>query len=385
MKYIDAQNLENRVKAFGQLELFFDNGYQYVNTDRNPDLSFDRIDRVAQKTLDAQMTLDPFEKEFDLPTALVKGSDGWGGQGKVVRQKDQRYLLFDVVKSNAPQLFRIILSAVESCQGDRLIASDTTLRIDGMGVEATKLEIAFGSDDEEGHGLLNAKESSKVQVSPVHNIKGSGFEDQFVDPFDFVLIPLGDRDEAWNRTSQIQQSIEFDGGFGRTEMSPRKQCQTQIDSRSIQSIGGGVEFDSETVLTIQSSGFSNQDLSQFCEQSPISSFAGICQCAARDATSNAQMVKLFGTGTKTGFHVSQALPISQLSESQTDKLIPTGETPNAVIGLIFVDQSPKIPIRQITQNLGKNKTSVIHPRSLSRNFRVEKHSKNQIAARFFES
>ena len=45
-----------------------DNGDEHVNADGDPDLSFDGIVGGAEKPFDAQVLLDPFEEEFDLPT-----------------------------------------------------------------------------------------------------------------------------------------------------------------------------------------------------------------------------------------------------------------------------------------------------------------------------
>jgi hypothetical protein len=64
--------------------LLFGDGHQDVDAHRNPDLGFDGVHRVAPKTPQVEMTLDPFEEEFDLPAAFIEIGDGLGGQRKVV-------------------------------------------------------------------------------------------------------------------------------------------------------------------------------------------------------------------------------------------------------------------------------------------------------------
>ena len=71
------------------MKLLFDNGDQYVGGDSAPDLRLHGILAVADKSLDAQMLFDPFEKQLDLPAALVKGGDSEGWQGRVVGQEYQ--------------------------------------------------------------------------------------------------------------------------------------------------------------------------------------------------------------------------------------------------------------------------------------------------------
>ena len=46
--------------------------HQHVDAHRDPNLSFDCVDRVSVEALDPQMLLDPFEEQFHLPTHLVE-------------------------------------------------------------------------------------------------------------------------------------------------------------------------------------------------------------------------------------------------------------------------------------------------------------------------
>ena len=72
------------------MKFFFDNGDQHVSGDGAPDLRLHRILARAQKTLDAQMLLDPFEEQFDLPATLVQSSNGQGWQRRVSDQQQDR-------------------------------------------------------------------------------------------------------------------------------------------------------------------------------------------------------------------------------------------------------------------------------------------------------
>ena len=46
-------------------EAFSDDRNQHINADGDPDLGFDRVLVGAEKCLDAQMLLDPFEEQLD--------------------------------------------------------------------------------------------------------------------------------------------------------------------------------------------------------------------------------------------------------------------------------------------------------------------------------
>ena len=76
--FLEKYNAEN-LQDFAQTQLDFqfllDNRYQNVNADGNPDLSLHCVFGRAEKCFDSQVLLDPLEKDFYLPAALVKPSD----------------------------------------------------------------------------------------------------------------------------------------------------------------------------------------------------------------------------------------------------------------------------------------------------------------------
>ena len=70
-----------------QLETLLHDGDQHVGGDRDPCLCLHRVLAGAEKCLDAQVLLDPFEEELDLPTLPVQLRDKFRLQREVVRQE----------------------------------------------------------------------------------------------------------------------------------------------------------------------------------------------------------------------------------------------------------------------------------------------------------
>ena len=68
------------------------------------------------------MLLDPFEEEFNLPTALVEGADGRCRQGELVGEEHQRLAGVGILETDAAQRFGVILSSVVAIQCDGLVA-----------------------------------------------------------------------------------------------------------------------------------------------------------------------------------------------------------------------------------------------------------------------
>lgn len=75
-----TENLQGFAQTQFNFEFFLDSRGQNINADSYPDLSFDGIYVGAEKSFDSQVLLDPFEKDFYAPTALVKLCDCQGLQ-----------------------------------------------------------------------------------------------------------------------------------------------------------------------------------------------------------------------------------------------------------------------------------------------------------------
>ena len=58
------------------METFSNDGNEDIGGYGNPDLGLYRIVGGAVECLDTEMLLDPFEEQFDLPSALVEFGDG---------------------------------------------------------------------------------------------------------------------------------------------------------------------------------------------------------------------------------------------------------------------------------------------------------------------
>ncbi len=86
-KYCDAEDLQDCVAAGVDAEAFFDDGDRDIDRDGDPYLGLDGVLGVAEEALDAQVLLDPFEEQLDLPAAFVEPCDGERRQGEVVCQK----------------------------------------------------------------------------------------------------------------------------------------------------------------------------------------------------------------------------------------------------------------------------------------------------------
>jgi len=178
------------MKTVGQMQAFLSNGDQHVSADRDPDLRFDSVLVGAIKRLDAQVLLDPFEKQLDLPALAVQVCNQLGLESEVVGQKRDAFATV-VLYHHASQRGGIVFAGIENCQYAGLIAHDVRVGpIYGVGVTPLELGVGLGAGDEEGVGLMDHKQSLEIQVPAIEQVVRAGLDVQQVQVTSWVLPSL---------------------------------------------------------------------------------------------------------------------------------------------------------------------------------------------------
>ena len=280
------------------------------------------------------MLLDPAKEQLHLPATLIELGDGERGQEKIVGEKHQAVLTQSIVIMNPPKPVGITSLGNGIVERDDLVRAQARSLVDGLREKALTIEALFGPSHEEGTRLVHAVESSKIEVSAIHQVNSAGFPDQLVQDVDLVDLPAGHNDHRGNAAPKVQQGVQLDGRFVAAELSPRKQRQTQIDRGGIERIDGLIEFDAERLLPVETSRHLDQHMSEVGVDSPVADLIGMGQGVARNVASNAHVIELGWGCPQTRFDVSEALPVGQLGKRHAEKLIPAGKALDLVVALI---------------------------------------------------
>lgn len=99
------------------------------------------------------MLLNPFEEQFDLPSALVEFGDGQRRKDEIVGQKNELFFPVGIKVLYTAEFFGITRQRFWRNQHDGLIASKTVGSIHRVGVDSPELVVFLGSCDEEGKQL----------------------------------------------------------------------------------------------------------------------------------------------------------------------------------------------------------------------------------------
>ena len=349
------------MKAIGQMQAFLGNGDQHVSADRDPDLRLDRVLVGAIKRLDAQVLLDPFEKQFDLPALAVQICNQLGFEGEVVGQKRDA-LATVVLDDHASQCGGIVLAGIENCQYASLIAHDVGVGpVHGVGIAPLELGIGLGTGDEEGVGLMNDKQSLEIQVAAIEQVIGARLDIQQVQGVDLVRLAVADVNECGDGAAQVQKGVQFDSRLVGAKRCPRINRQAQVYRRGIEGVDGCIQVDRHWVLGIQRARHGDQVLREVGVDLPRASCIGIGQGVARNGlAAQPHVIQPLGLSTQIDLDVAQRLAVGQLSKGHGQELVHAGEILNLVIATVSRHASTKSAQGQKRHELRENKLALVH-------------------------
>jgi len=144
-------------------------------------------------------------------------------------------------------------------------------------------------------------------------------------------------EEGRDISVQIQERVEFDGGFALLERCPWEDREAEIDGGRVEGIDGLVEIDAKVVLGVQAAGDVDEGLGEIGVDAPIAPFVGIGQGGAGDMSPDAHVVELALPGAKAGLDIAQAFAIGQLRKRHAQVLIEAGKGLHLVMAAIALD------------------------------------------------
>lgn len=334
-------------------------GHHEVNADGDPDLGLHGVGAGTIKGFDSQVLFDPFEEQFDMPSALVDGGDRQGRQFELIGQEGQRLTGLWIDVSDSSQFGGIIRFAFVDAQSNDLIAAQATGLVDGIGLADVEAEIAFGSCDKEGSSLFDTMKSGEVDVSTIHYINASSFDQDLVEYVHVVDTPLCDADEYRDGASKIHEGVQLDGRLGLPKGGPGKHRKAKIYGCGIEGVNHLLDSQSVIFRSIKASGLSDENLSQIGKNPPIPFFVGISQIASSDVAADPHCVEVAAVA-QTGFDVAQALPVGHLRKGHAQELIATAEGAAASRHRVSTNTSRQLRRIEDVHDLREYESSGVH-------------------------
>jgi len=342
------------------MQTFFQNGDEQINGDGGPDLGAHRVGRGAVKGFYAQMLLDPFEEEFDLPAAPIELGDGHRWHAEVIGQKDEGFAGFGIAIADATQRDGVIVLGVKAGEHHGLVETQAGGFVHGAGVTAGAAKVLFGTGDEESTTLVDAIPAGEVEIAAIHDVERAGVPDQLVEDIDVMHTASGDNDDGGKVALEGQQGVEFDGGFVLSKRGPRKERETEVNGGGVQRIGGGLEFKMERLIGVKRGGLPDEHLGEIGKDAPVAVFIGIGQRAAGGGLADAGVIEFWAEGRQTGFDVAQAFAPSQLGKRQHEELFISGKFASAAVAVVTGDTLVELVFGQEVEELGEDSATFVH-------------------------
>jgi len=342
------------------MQTFFQNGDEQVNGDGTPDLGAHRVGRRAIKGFDAQMLLDPFEEEFNLPASAIELGNSQRWDGKIVSQEDEGFAGFGIAIADASQRGGIIVLGLQAGHHDSLIKQQAGGFIHGPGITAGAAEVLLGPGDEEGAALMEPMPAGEVKVAAIHDVERAGFPDELVEDVDIMNTASGDNDDGGKVALEGQQRVEFDGGFVLPKRGPRKQRETEVNRGGIQRVSCGLEFKAEGFVGVERGGLLDEDLGEIGKDAPVPFFVGHRQGVTGGGLPDAGVIEFRAEGRQAGFDVAQTFAPGQLGERQHEKLFIGGQLADAEVAAVTGDTLVELVFGEEVKELGEDGATFVH-------------------------
>lgn len=344
------------------MKSLFENRHQQVDRNRNCDLGADGILAGAVESFDPQMLFDPFEEQFDLPARAVDLRHGQCRQAEVVGQKHQGPARLWIAIAHAAKSFGISTLNVKAVQEYRLVEPQPCAFVHGARITSAATEILPSASDKESPVLVDAVQSSKIQISSVHDIEGTGFVHELVEKIYVVDAAGCDNKHRRDVALQAQQGMQFDPGLASPEGGPGKKRQAQVDGGGVQRVGSLLQFGRQRLVSVESCSLLDENLSKIAEDAPIARFVGIGQSAAGSRFANATVIEFGTQSVQARFDIAQTLAPGQLGKGYDHELLVGGQFADPKVAAIPLNTLVEFVFGQAVQQLGENRTTFVHMR-----------------------
>ena len=359
---MNAQKLQSSVEFSWQLELLVEDRDHQIGTDCDPYLSFHRVGTCAVVMLDAQVSFDPAEEQLDAPSCLVEHGDGENGYFQVVGQKDELLAGFRIVVSDLAQENGKCLSGFGQCGFPNMIAAQAGEAIHGFGIMSGELEVALCTSHEESPRVVYQYEPGEVHIATIHQVEGSCFEHQTVEPAHIVLPRPGNADAGRNRPAQVDLGMKLDACLGLTEVGPREKRQRQVDGSGVERVDRIVQIQAKILAHIERPGLLHQALGEVLPDPPVSRFVGIGESGFCNLLVESKMIERLGSCVEASRDVAQPVPGSHLRENHAGELLSESKMADRDCGLVSLYNAvERLAVDQV-ENLGENEASGVHGR-----------------------
>ena len=360
-----------------RFEIVFDNCDETIRDDSDMYLYSDSILRFSPKGFDTEILLNPFEKQFNLPSVAVKKGNVFCFEVEVVGVVGEgsskvRGIVYDASERN-----RIVSSVSFACESDRLVSQDIVISFKHVfTVRDLIIRMKLLPDDEESSSLLNGVESGEIKVASIKYIASIPFVDKPVHGSGIMHICMADSVEDRYFSGNINLSMNLDTGLCTSELCPSKDRHAQVDSSRVNGIEPSVEFK----LFGDTLGLGNRHnvKSKFLKDYWVSEVISLGKNASVNGNlSKSQVKRSFCMSNSDICEFSKTMAAYELTVHNDQHVTPVGWRHSGCPVFVFDYQPFEVAFWEKLHNLCENIFADVHSCSNLHNSTKEQNSKRR--------
>lgn len=143
-------------------------------------------------------------------------------------------------------------------------------------LDSFERQVGFCPGKEKGALCNKSAETFEINISPIHQVKGTTFQREGVQNIDIMTQNIGQLDKGGNRSLEIHQYVRLDHTFRYSEAGPGKQRQAEVDGGTIERIKNILQVQGKAgIHQVQLSGLGYEYLSKILIDPTIPLFIGV--------------------------------------------------------------------------------------------------------------
>jgi len=353
----DAHDLNNRSVQF---EIVFNNSDETVRDDGDMYLYPDCIFRFSPKRFDTKMLLDPFEKQFNLPSIAVKDGNFFCFEVEVVGVVGEGPTKVRGIEYDAPERNRIVPTVSLACESNRLVSQNIVISFKHVFTfRDFIIRMKLLPYDEESSSLLNCVEPGEIKVSSIKHIAGVPFVYKPVHGLGVMHICMANSVEDRYFGGDINLSMNLNAGLCAPELCPSKDRHAQVDGSGINGIEPSVEFK----LFSDTFGLGNRHnvKGKLLKDTRVSEAVSFVKNASVDGNlSKSQVKRSFGMSKSDICKFSKTMAADELAVHNDQHMAPVGWCHSGCPVFVFYYQSFEVTFREKLHNLCENIFANVH-------------------------
>ena len=237
----DSHDLHDRSSKF---EVVLDDSDETVCDDGNMYLNAHRIIAFSPERLDPEMLLNPFKKQFDLPSVSIKKSDVFSCKFEVVCVVCKRAIQVRSIVNNTSDLPWILLCILLSREDNGLVSTHVVCSFKNVFSGDNLVRwMPLLTNDKEGTASIDSIKSSEVKVASIKYMAGLRFVCEPVHSVNIMDIGIGDSVEYRYLRNDVHLSVDFDSRLRTPELSPFKERHAEVDGCRVNGIKSAMKLE----------------------------------------------------------------------------------------------------------------------------------------------